>query len=561
MLPLRTVRGRLLLGIACQATAALAGVAPFIAVAETGRALLSGEEWLLYVVIGIAALPVRVISLTAATTLTHFADNDLQLHVRRELARHVSRLPLGWLSARGSGAVKQAVHDDVGALHHLVAHALLDLVSALVVPIAATVYLFTVNPWMTVITLVPLALGFAFRFRAMRNVHVRMAEYHRATESLNTASVEFVHGIAVVKTFGQTGEGHSRFREAARTYGKFVSDWAEHVTPPLIRSQIVQAPLVALVVVLAAGTALSAGGLLLPADLVPFLVLGTGLSGPALAIGYSLQELRAGRAAADRISAVLATPPLPEGTGAAPLPISPARVEFASVHFGYDAETPVLRGIDLVLEPDTVTALVGPSGAGKSTLAGLLGRFHDVSDGSVRINGADVRDLPSAELYRRVGFVLQDVRLLNTTVLDNIRLASPEADEAAVVRAAKAARIHDRITALPAGYLTVLGDDVHLSGGEAQRVCVARALLADTPVLVLDEATSFADAESEAEIQEAVGELAVGRTVLVIAHRLTTVREADQIVVLEDGVIRERGTHDDLLAANGTYASMWTVTR
>lgn len=559
MFLLRPVRGRLFLGICCQALAAVAGVAPFIAVAEVGRALLSDGPWWQHVVLGAAALPVRVALLTAATTLTHLADNDLQLHLRRRLAAHLGRLPLGWFSGRGSGAVKRAVHDDVGALHHLVAHSLLDLVTAVVVPVVATLYLLTVDPLMTLITLLPLGAGLLLHSRAMRDVTARMAEYHQATQRLDNAVVEFVHGITVVKAFGQTGKAHKRFSDAAREYGAFVTGWAEQVTPSLTRSQLAQAPLVALLVVLTAGTTLIGTGLLTTVDLIPFVVLGIGLSAPALAISYSVQDVRAGRAALGRIEELLATPPLPEPAHAPELPFGPARVELDSVRFGYDGETEVLHGIDVVLEPGTVTALVGPSGSGKSTLAALVARFHDVTAGAVRINGVDLRDLPGAELYRWVGFVLQDVRLLRTTVLDNIRLARPDADLDEVVRVARAARVHDRITELPDGYLTVLGDDVRLSGGEAQRVSIARALLADTPVLVLDEATAFADAESEAAIQDAISELARGRTVLVIAHRLSTVVDADQIVVLDEGVVVEKGRHDELVAAGGRYAALWAV--
>jgi ATP-binding cassette subfamily B protein IrtA len=559
MFLLRPVRGWLFFGICCQALAAVAGVAPFIAVAEVGRALLSGGPWWQHVVLGVVALPVRVALLSAATTLTHLADNDLQLHLRRRLAAHLGRLPLGWFSGRGSGAVKRAVHDDVGALHHLVAHSLLDLVTAVVVPVAATLYLLTVDPLMTLITLLPLGAGLLLHARAMRDVTARMAEYHRATQRLDNAVVEFVHGITVVKAFGQTGKAHKRFSDAAREYGAFVTGWAEQVTPSLTRSQLAQAPLVALLVVLTAGTTLIGTGLLTTVDLIPFVVLGIGLSAPALAISYSVQDVRAGRAALGRIEELLATPPLAEPAHARELPLGPARVELDSVRFGYDDETEVLHGVDVVLEPGTVTALVGPSGSGKSTLAALVARFHDVTAGAVRINGVDLRDLPSAELYRWVGFVLQDVRLLRTTVLDNIRLARPDAELDEVVRVARAARIHDRITELPDGYLTVLGDDVRLSGGEAQRVSIARALLADTPVLVLDEATAFADAESEAAIQDAISELARGRTVLVIAHRLSTVVDADQIVVLDEGVVVEKGRHDELVAAGGRYAALWAV--
>jgi ATP-binding cassette, subfamily B, bacterial IrtA/YbtP len=292
-----------------------------------------------------------------------------------------------------------------------------------------------------------------------------------------------------------------------------------------------------------------------PADLLPFLLLGLGLTAPVAALGHGLDDMQAARRAVGRIRDVLAVRPLPEPAH----PVAPQghRVELRDVRFGYEPGHEVLRGIDLVLEPGTVTAIVGPSGSGKSTLVQLLPRFFDPDHGAVVLGGADLRDLGSGELYRTVSFVFQDVRLLRASVADNIALAVPHAGLDDVVRAARLACVHDRILELPRGYDTVIGDEAGLSGGEAQRISIARALLADAPVLVLDEATAFADPQTEQAVSRALATLEGDRTVLVIAHRLETVAGADTVVLLEDGAVVERGSPTELLAQGGRFAAFW----
>jgi ATP-binding cassette subfamily B protein len=380
-------------------------------------------------------------------------------------------------------------------------------------------------------------------------------EYDAAMGRISSSVVEFVQGISVVKAFGGGERAHRTFLTAADDFVGIFSRWVRGVSAIAAGMQLALSPPFVLLVVLIGGAALITSGGLDPAALLPFLLLGLGLTAPVAALGHGFDDLQSAGRALGRIKDVLAVRPLPEP--ARPRPPQGHRVELRDVRFAYDADHEVLRGIDLVLEPGTVTAVVGPSGSGKSTLVQLLPRFFDPTHGSVLLGGVDLREIGSRELYRQVSFVFQDVRLLRASVADNIALAVPRAGRDDVVRAARLAGIHDRILQLPRGYDTVLGEEAKLSGGEAQRISIARALLTDAPVLVLDEATSFADPQTEQAVRQALAALKGDRTILVIAHRLETVADADTVVVLEDGSIVERGNPADLLTRGGRFATFW----
>ncbi|WP_025619363.1 ABC transporter ATP-binding protein [Salinispora cortesiana] len=557
---LAPIRGRLILAIALQVISSVASLVPFVAVAELGRALLAAgpvDEGRMWRIVGWAAfgLLLRFVTLAAASGITHFADVQLQLQIRRRLAAHLGRVPLGWFTERSTGQVKKAVQDDVAAMHHLVGHALPDLAAAVVTPLAALAYLLWVDWRLALLTLVTVPLFIAVYAVMMSGNPEKMDRYNAALARINTAVVEFVQGIAVVKAFGQARRAHRRFLEATDDFADFFGAWAAGIIRAEAVASALVAPPVMLLVVLGWGTWFTAEGWAAPVDVLPFALLGLGLTAPVLTLGHGADELRLARQAAGRVLAILDTPSMPE-SAASQTPKS-NQVEYRGVGFSYDGQSDVLTGIDLTLQPGTVTAVVGPSGSGKSTLAALLPRFHDVTNGVITLGGIDLRDIPSEALYRRVGFVFQQVQLIRGTVRDNITLARPDATDDELHAAARAAQIHDRIIALPDGYDTILGVGAHLSGGEAQRISIARALLADAPILVLDEATAFADPESEAAIQDALSTLVAGRTLLVIAHRLSTVVDADQIVVLDGGRIVEHGRHTDLVAARGQYASLW----
>ncbi|MER6663100.1 ABC transporter ATP-binding protein [Amycolatopsis japonica] len=558
---LRPFAGSFAAVVVLQIIGAISGLAPLLAVVELGRALLApgpvdeGRVWTA-VIVGAAGLFVRLVLTAASSGIGHLLDGRVQLTFRRLLAERLGRVPIGWFSGRRTGELAKVVGEDVGAVHPFIAHTPGELVSAFVVPLVSLGYLLTIDWRLTLITLIPVVLAVALVPLMMTPSRLReQEEFDRGMAGISDSVVEFVQGIAVVKAFGGAGRAHRRFRTAADDFVATFTRWVRGMAGPAAGMQLALSPPFVLLVVLIGGTLLITGGGLAPVDLLPFLVLGLGLTAPVAALGHGFDELQAARRATGRIRDVLGVQPLPEPEN--PLVPQGHRVELCGVRFGYEADREVLQGIDLVLEPGTVTALVGPSGGGKSTLVTLLPRFFDPTEGKILLGGVDLREISGEELYRKVSFVFQEVRLLRASVADNIALAVPHADLDDVVRAARLANIHDRILELPRGYETVLHEETGLSGGEAQRISLARALLADTPVLVLDEATAFADPQTELAVRRALATARADRTILVIAHRLETVVDADTVVLLENGAIAERGKPAELLTRNGKFAAFW----
>ena len=553
------VRGLVVSGITLQGLGAIAGLVPMVASVQLSTALVNRApadetwRWLWVALVGIA---VRTALIGTGLMLTHLADARLNRDLRVRLTAHLGRIPIGEASRRSSGQVKKLVTDDVHELHTLVAHAGGDMVVGVVTAVAALAALALYSWPLALVALLPLA-GFLIVFGSMMGkAATQFRDWDDAKARVSSATVEFAHGIAVVKTFGQAGRASADYRRAVDDYADFFG----RLMVPMVGASSLGLAIVSAPSVLATMALL--GLLLLQLGWVDFtgfvagLVLGVGLAGPLTQMDSYDVRLRAAREAAARIGEFLATPVLPVPD--APAVAEGGEVVLDDVGFAYDPHGPdTLSQVSMRLPEGTVTALVGRSGAGKSTLAALVPRFWDVRDGAVRVGGQDVRDLEAAALYRSVAFVFQGTRLVPMSVRDNIRLVRPGAGDGEVVAAARAAGIHDRIAALPRGYDSVVGVDALLSGGEAQRVTIARALLEDAPVLVLDEPTSFADPENEVRLQAAVARAAEGRTVLLIAHRLTSVTAADQIAVMEAGRVVEVGTHAELLARAGAYRGLW----
>ncbi|MGW4371747.1 ABC transporter ATP-binding protein [Nocardia takedensis] len=558
---LAPVRLRLGAASALVFVSAVCAVLPYVLIVDAARRILDGERDDVWhpVLAALIVLGLRGMLYSGSILWTHFIDADNQLRLRLTLANRLARVPLGWFDTRASGEVKKLLQDDIESIHYLVAHAQMEFTAAIVTPLLTLSYLFLIDWRLATALLVPLVL-YTVALTVMMGGHhysEKMQIYDEWDARSQAATVEFVDGIQVVRAFGGTGRAHRRYLEAVDGFADYFHGWANSMTRIQSATGMLLNPVCLLVVVLAVGLPLIEAGM--PAvDLLPFLLLGLGLGSTVLTVGYASQSLRQADAACLRVYRQLRVPRLPQlELDEVPQRLEQSLVRFEDVRFAYHADHEVLRGITAELRPGTITALVGPSGAGKSTLAALVPRFHDVTAGRITIGGRDVRAIEPQQLYRLVGFVFQDVRLLRDTVRANLALARPDASSADIEQAARAAQIHDRVLELPRGYDSVVGQDAELSGGEAQRISIARALLADTPILVLDEATAFADPESEAAIQDALAELIRGRTVLVIAHRLHTITEVDQLLVLDNGRLTEHGTHEQLLAARGLYRELW----
>ena len=540
----RPVRGWI--GVAQLLTVASAalGVVPYIALVRLGDLLLSAyrtdspvdaDRARGVLMLLLAAYGARLGLYFVALLLTHVADLKMRDGLRRSIVERLSRAPLAWFSDKGSGAVRKAVQDDASMVHTVIAHGPVDKTNALVSPLALLVYVFTLD-WrlglLSICTVPMYGLTYSLTLRGMAE---KTAEMDEKLERVSSTMVEFIAGIAVVKAFGRVGHAHANYIEQAEKFGKFYRAWAMPLVTTAALSQMWISIPVLLFVNLGGGALLIDAGVVdvpqaLAATLIALVLPGTIMTVTTIVWSYQ----RAGGAAV-RLCEMLDVPVLPSAEN--PRKPDGIRVRVDDVEYSY-GQTKALKGVSLTLEPGTVTALLGPSGSGKSTLATLIARFDDPDSGSISIGGVDLREMSQETLFSTVSFVLQDAQLLKASVRDNIALGKPDASIEEVREAARVARIDDVVMALPGGYDTVIGGDMALSGGQEQRIAIARAVLLDTPVLILDEATAMADPESEAEIQQALTALARGKTVLVIAHRPGSIRGADQIVVLEGGRVR-----------------------
>ena len=494
----------------------------------------------------------------AALMCSHVAAFRVAGNMRKRAMRHIGALPVGFMNSLGSGRVRRIVNESSGATETYLAHQLPDMVGAFATPVGMIVLLFVFDWRLGLLSLIPTVLGFIIMSKMTgKDMARKMKEYQSALENMNNEAVEYVRGVPVVKTFGQTVFSFKRFKGSIDSYHTWVVAYTKSLMWPMVAfTTAINCVFVPLII---AGLCFTAGGVdgTFLLNLIFYIIFTPIISVTLMKVMFMSENNMIVSDALQRIDGILAIKPLPEPS--APQKPKDNSVAFENVTFAYEGtDRNAIDGITLNVKAGETVALVGPSGGGKTTAAGLIARFWDAASGAVKVGGVNVRDIDRQTLNDTVAYVFQDSKLLKTSIFENVRIGRPSATREEVLAALHNAQCDDILNKFPQGVDTVIGSKgVYLSGGEQQRIAIARVMLKNAPVLVLDEATAFADPENEAAVQRAFERLAEGRTVIMIAHRLTTVQNADNIYVLKDGKVAESGTHAWLMEQNGLYHDMY----
>lgn len=566
-------KGLLILASLLSAVSAVCMLVPYWAVYEILKQLLShgvnpavsdGTCMMRWGWIAFGGLVGGLVLLYAALMSSHVAAFRILYRLRVRLSEHIGKLPLGYLNNTSTGAIKKTMDQNIEKIEGFIAHTIPDLVNVVATVTVMLVIFFSLDVLLTVVCLAVVVISLFLQFSNFMGKRARefMSIYYDAQEKMSASSVQYVRGMPVVKIFGQSVRSFRQFNAEIQAYKTFALKCCDTYQNGMIAFIVLLNSMVTFI--LPMGILLlqaSPQSLSLAVVWLFFIIMGPGMASPVYKLTFLGGNTRDINEGVNRIDRILEKKPVPEPEH--PQVPTAYDVEFRHVSFSYEnteqgTRTEALRDVSFIAQQGKITALVGPSGSGKSTVANLIPRFWDVEQGEICIGGVDIRQIATAKLMDMVSFVFQDTFLFYDTLYENIVVGSPDATKENVIAAAKAAQCHDFIERLPQGYETRIGDKgVFLSGGEAQRICVARAILKNAPILVLDEATAFADPENEHKMQMALQSLIKNKTVIVIAHRLSSIISAHQIVVMKDGRIVQCGKHEQLSVIEGVYKNMW----
>ena len=549
------------LGKLIAAISAVLSLIPFYDLWKIIKTAVNGDELSKIKAYAWQAVILTVLSLfvyIAALFCTHIAAFRVQANMRSRLMRRIITLPLGVFDEDGTGKIRRIVNDSTAATETFIAHNLPDKVVAAVTPVGLMVLIFAFNWKIGIICLIPALIGFVCMMSMMgKGMQEKMTEYQNALADMSGEATEYVRGIPVVKTFGQTVYSFKRFKASIDNYGKWTTDYTLMLRKPMIGFMTCINAIFAFIV-FAAFMVTKDGTSQTDILNIMYYIIVTPLITVALTkVAYSGEAEMTLVDAMKRVESVMAIEPLSE-SDSKNVPKDNS-IELKNISYRYkDATRDAVSNVSLKIKQGEHVAFVGPSGSGKTTIAELIARFFDVTDGEILIGDTDIRKVSQKSLMDRVSFVFQDSRLIKTSILDNVRMAKPDASETEVLEALKKAQCMDIIDKLPKGIHTVIGEKgTYLSGGEQQRITIARAVLKDAQILILDEATAFADPDNEAKVQAAFDELAKDKTLIMIAHRMSTVMNADRIYVLDKGSLVESGNHEELMNQNGLYKKLF----
>lgn len=553
-------KGKFVFSVILAALSTLCGIVPYYFISKIVKELLAGNTdksvYITYCLIILILWLCHSLFHALSTANSHLATFHTLAVIRKKALDKLAKMPLGDVISQPSGALKSTIVERIDSIETTLAHILPEFTTGIGAPIIVLIYVFIISRKLGLAALITVPLGIVCYALMMFGYEENYARTVRATKALNAVTTEYINGIEVIKVFGKAQSSYERFAAAAKESAASFVDWMRKCNVYMTFAMCIMPA--TMISVLPIGGIMAMHGTISTADFITVIILTVGLIEPLIGVMSYSDDIAQMDTIVSEVRGIIDAPEMlrPEKLTAK---INGGDIVLDDIHFGYD-DKEILHGISMTIHKGDYIALVGPSGSGKSTVARLIASLWDVGSGSISYGGVNIKDIPLDEYNDRIAYVSQDNFLFDLSVRENIRLGNRDASDSEVEEAARKCGCHEFIMGLEKGYDTVVGTSGgHLSGGERQRIAIARAMLKNADIIILDEATAYTDPENEALIQRSVAKLVEGKTLIVIAHRLSTVKNADRLFVIKDGVIEEQGTHDELLAKGGLYSSMWTA--